>query len=67
MIAWIAQDRDGRYYLFNERPKKHEDENCWMPKNREWLPINEEDLPEGRRPLWKDKEPITVELTIKVL
>lgn len=77
--AWIARNEDeccgknGLLGLFLSKPIKCEEEygdgyhGIWVDKSGDYgYWITEQDLPEGCNPQWEDKEPIEVELTIKM-
>ena len=59
---WIAKDKDGRIFLYTEKPKKERD--IWSTEGRILLLIEEKDLPEGINLNWEDEEPIKVNVNI---
>ena len=65
MRAWVARDKSGSVYLFNEKPEKVWWNNTWNDEHDKWFEIKDSDLPEGIDPKWEDDEPIEVELKIE--
>ena len=62
MKAYIARDKDGVLFIYDEKPYKMW--SIWEGSDACCYPIRDSDLPEGINPQWED-EPIEVELTIK--
>lgn len=58
-VMWVARDKDGTLYLYNEKPYKRG--HCWHCDDLDYFAI-EELLPEVN---WEDEEPTEVELIIK--
>ena len=57
---WIARDRDGSLYLWDEQPYRYADNESWEPfVGKLWL--NDEDFPEVT---WENS-PMEVELKLK--
>ncbi len=57
---WIARDKDGWLYLFENRPTKYE--NVWNEHDGRKMYLQANLFPEVK---WEDEEPTEVELVIK--
>ena len=64
MKAWLARDKNGKIFLYDQKPIKTM--GIWV---YQWgvcfLPIEEKDLPKGVNPRWEDEEPQEVRLKIE--
>ena len=63
--AWVARDRNGKLYIYRDRPLK--DDDVWFTDYESPLGINfmrlaDESFPEVK---WSDKEATKVKITIE--
>lgn len=57
---WVARDKDGDLYIYEEKPYKNA--HVWNCNKLDYVQIGEELLPEVK---WEDEEPTEVELIIR--
>ena len=71
MIGYITRDKDADFvFLFDKCPTKNTKEEIWAVNGDSAYPgmsIDDENLPEGINPKWSDKEPIKVEILLKIV
>ena len=65
---WIARDKDGDIFIYNEKPIKNKNTNCWHPKdelkhpeNCNCILLNRNLFPSIK---WENKKPTKVKLII---
>lgn len=65
MRAWVARDKDGRAFLYSEKPYK--EGAMWSVRDyTSFMYIDNDNLPEGCNPQWEDDEPIEIEITLSM-
>lgn len=63
---WIAQDRNGRVYLYNTKPHKDERSGEWSTDDYGYMAkIDVNKLSKSINPQWSDSEPIEVKIVRK--
>lgn len=66
MEGWLAKDKDGRLFVYEDKPIKSV--RCWVTNiTGRYFPILESDLSEDINPEWEDDEPISVKIKIEKL
>ena len=66
ITAWVARDKDGTLYFYEQKPVKYE--NIWGYVDGGLSTVGRDEfLFKFPQVKWEDKEPTKVELTIKIL
>ena len=66
ITGWVARDKQGDLYLYNEEPYKDNKYSEWLigfDNEGKYIEIDSKLFPQVK---WEDEEPTKVELTIKI-
>ena len=65
MKVYITRDRDGKLFIFSNKPKKYEGDGVWSDDTSVPLArVIDKILPDGVDPQWIDNEPTEINIEI---